>query len=312
MIGLSATERRVLERIADRVADDRGGVQLGALRLELGLHDLLRVVPGAAGVGHEDGLVQAEQRDGDQVADEEVRLDEGEGQRGEEDDEEDVEHALLRVLGADLHDLLAVGHRGLRGALELDVRLDELHRPVGAGGHGLGRGAGEPVDHRAAGDEAEQERRVQDREVRRAARAGAPAVSARMIEKIIVVAPTTAVPMSTGLAVALKVLPAAVVLLEVLLGQLEVGREAEVALDLGLDAGDLLDGRELVDRLGVVGHRAVGVHRDGDRAHAEEAERHEAEGEDRRRQHEAAQAERAHAVGDAHQARGSRGRSRRR
>ena len=32
--------------------------------------------------------------------------------------------------------------------------------------------------------------------------------SNRMIEKIIVVAPTTAVPMSTGLAVALKVLPA--------------------------------------------------------------------------------------------------------
>ena len=30
----------------------------------------------------------------------------------------------------------------------------------------------------------------------------------KMIEKIIVVAPTTAVPMSTGLAVALKVLPA--------------------------------------------------------------------------------------------------------
>ena len=35
-----------------------------------------------------------------------------------------------------------------------------------------------------------------------------PCVSAMMIEKIIVVAPTTAVPMSTGLAVALKVLPA--------------------------------------------------------------------------------------------------------
>jgi hypothetical protein len=34
------------------------------------------------------------------------------------------------------------------------------------------------------------------------------AVSAMMIEKIIVVAPTTAVPMSTGLAVALNVLPA--------------------------------------------------------------------------------------------------------
>ena len=32
--------------------------------------------------------------------------------------------------------------------------------------------------------------------------------SSRMIEKIIVVAPTTAVPISTGLAVALNVLPA--------------------------------------------------------------------------------------------------------
>ena len=35
-----------------------------------------------------------------------------------------------------------------------------------------------------------------------------PAVSITMIEKIMVVAPTTAVPISTGLAVALKVLPA--------------------------------------------------------------------------------------------------------
>jgi hypothetical protein len=35
-----------------------------------------------------------------------------------------------------------------------------------------------------------------------------PCVSAMMIAKIIVVAPTTAVPISTGLAVALKVLPA--------------------------------------------------------------------------------------------------------
>jgi hypothetical protein len=34
-----------------------------------------------------------------------------------------------------------------------------------------------------------------------------PCVSTMMIEKIMVVAPTTAVPMSTGLAVALNVLP---------------------------------------------------------------------------------------------------------
>ena len=35
-------------------------------------------------------------------------------------------------------------------AVELDVRLDELDRAVGAGGHRLHRRAGEPVDHRAA------------------------------------------------------------------------------------------------------------------------------------------------------------------
>ena len=73
------------------------------------LYDLLRVVPGAAGIGHEDGLVQAEDRNRDQVADKEERLHERERKRGEEDGEKDVEHSLLRVLGADFHHLLAVG-----------------------------------------------------------------------------------------------------------------------------------------------------------------------------------------------------------
>src|SRR5688572_32656807 len=40
--------------------------------------------PGAAGVRHENRLIQPEQRDRDQVADEEVRLQEREGQRSEE------------------------------------------------------------------------------------------------------------------------------------------------------------------------------------------------------------------------------------
>ena len=93
-------------------------------------------------------------------------------------------------------------------ALELDVRLDELDRAVGAGRDRLRRRAGEPVDHRAAGDQAEQERRVQDRQELARYSGCRPSVSATMIEKIIVVAPTTAVPMSTGLAVALNVLPA--------------------------------------------------------------------------------------------------------
>ena len=68
-------------------------------------------------------------------------------------------------LRADLDDLLRVLDRRLLDAFELDVRLDELDRAVGAGRHGLGRRAGEPVDDRAAGDEAEQERRVEEREL---------------------------------------------------------------------------------------------------------------------------------------------------
>ena len=59
--------------------------------------------------------------------------------------------------------------------VEPDVRLDELDRAVGAGRHRLRRGAGEPVDHRAAGDQPEQERRVQDRQLT----AGTPAAAGR-------------------------------------------------------------------------------------------------------------------------------------
>ena len=66
-----------------------------------------------------------------------------------------------------------------------------------------------------------------------------------------------------------------------MLAALEVGLEAEVALDLLLDAGDVLGLGQLEDRLGVVGHRAVAIDGDVDRAHAQEAERHQAEGEDR-------------------------------
>ena len=49
--------------------------------------------------------------------------------------------------------------------VELDVGLDELDRAVGAGRDRLRRRAGEPVDHRAAGDQPEQERRVQQRQL---------------------------------------------------------------------------------------------------------------------------------------------------
>ena len=104
-----------------------------------------------------------------------------------------------------------------------------------------------------------------------------------MIEKIIVVAPTTAVPMSTGLAVALNVLPAPSFSSSRSLARSKRTSKPKLALELLLDAGNLLDDRQLEHRLRVVGDRAVRVDRDRDRAHAEEAERDEAEGEHGRR-----------------------------
>jgi hypothetical protein len=83
------------------------------------------------------GLIQAEQRDRHEVADEEIGLNEGKRERREEDGQEDVEHPLLRVLRADLDDLLAVGDRRLLHAVQLDVRLDELHGTVAPGGDRL-------------------------------------------------------------------------------------------------------------------------------------------------------------------------------
>ena len=66
-----------------------------------------------------------------------------------------------------------------------------------------------------------------------------------MIEKIIVVAPTTAVPMSTGLAVALKVLPAPSFSSRLSLATSKSGSKPKSLLISARDAGHLLDGRQL-------------------------------------------------------------------
>ena len=140
-------------------------MQRGALLLQFNLDDLLGVVPGSASIGHKHRLVQARDGNRDQVADEEERLHESECQGNEEDGEEDVEHSLLRVLGADLHYLLAVFNRSFLYAFKPDVRLDELDRAVGACGDGLHRRTGEPVNDRAAADESQHKRGVQQRQL---------------------------------------------------------------------------------------------------------------------------------------------------
>src|ERR1035437_4207296 len=93
----------------------------------------------------------------------------------------------------------------------------------------------------------------------------------------------------------------AIVFFQVLLGLLEVRFETEGLLNVGLDARHGFDGGEFVDALGVVGDGAVAVHRDGDRAHAEEPEGDQTEGEDGGRQHQGAGHHGAHEVADAHE-----------
>src|SRR5204863_3284315 len=95
----------------------------------------------------------------------------------------------------------------------------------------------------------------------------------------------------------------AVVLLEKALAALEIDVESEVPLQLLPDAWLRLDDRQLEDALRVVGHGTIRVDRDGDGSHAEEPERHEAEREYRRREHQLRKARGGNAVTDRHQRR---------
>src|SRR5207244_10472334 len=83
----------VFEGIADRIADHGCGVKICALLLKLDLYDFLGVIPSSSCIGHENGLEEAEHGDGNEIAYEEERLDEGEGERGKENGDEDIEHA---------------------------------------------------------------------------------------------------------------------------------------------------------------------------------------------------------------------------
>ncbi len=75
MMGFIRHRRSILERIADGVADNRGGVKIRSFLPQDDLNDLLGVIPRTAGVGHEDCLEQAEDRHGNQESNEEKRVD---------------------------------------------------------------------------------------------------------------------------------------------------------------------------------------------------------------------------------------------
>ena len=273
-------------------------MQRSSLGLQLGLHDLLRVIPRPTGVRHEDGLVQPEQRDGNQVADEEERLHKGKRKRRKEHRQEDVEHPLLRVLRADLDHFLRIRHRRLGHAFQLDVSFDELDSAIGARGHRLHRRAGEPVNHRAAGDQAEQERRVQNREVRKVF--GQALRQQHDDRKDHGGGPDDGGADQNRLSRGLEGIASAIIFFEILLGNLELGMEAKVLLNFLLDVRNCLDHRQFVDRLRIVRHGAVGVDGNRHRAHSQKAEGYQSEGEHGRglRNNDVVEAKGGHEISD--------------
>ena len=134
-------------------------MEISALLAEIHLDYFLGVVPGAARIGHENSLEQPEECDPNQIADEEIRIKERQGQREAEDHDEDVPHPFLGIFSADAHHLFAVLVRRRLG-VEPHIFLDINHRAIRAGHHRLARRPREPVNHRATHDQAKDNFRL--------------------------------------------------------------------------------------------------------------------------------------------------------
>ncbi len=140
--------RRIFEGVADGVADNGGFMQRSVFHLEINFNNLLAVIPATAGIGHEDRLEETEEGNTDQITDKEVGVKEGQRQTHKENDDEDVDHTLLRVLGTNLNDFLAVFNRCFF-FIQFDVLLNEHNRLIRTGGNRLNGSAGKPVNDRS-------------------------------------------------------------------------------------------------------------------------------------------------------------------
>ena len=134
---IHGNRRGIFKRIADRISDNRRRMKRRSLFLQFHLNDFLGIIPGSSGIRHKDGLVKPKECNGNQVADEEERLDKSKSQCREKYRHEDIKHPFLCIPGADLHDLFAVAHRSFFNAFEFNVGLNELDRAIGAGADGL-------------------------------------------------------------------------------------------------------------------------------------------------------------------------------
>ena len=195
----------------------------------------------------------------------------------------DIQHALLRILRADLDHLLAVGDGGFYHAFELDVGFDELDRAICASSDGLRGCAGKPVNHGAAGNQSKEERSVEQRKLIHVfgeaagerhddgENHGGCADNGRADEH--------------RLRGGFEGVARAVIGFEQMFGAFEVDGVVEIFLEFRFDVWNLFDQRKLVNGLRVISDWAVGIDCDGHRSHTEEAEGNESEGEDRGSEH---------------------------
>ena len=113
--------------------------------------------------------------------------------------------------------------------------LDVNHRAIRAGNHRLAGRTGEPINHRAAHDEAQNDLRLHDG---KALVTTPPNMfsSSMMMPNTMVVAPTDRGADQHGLGRGLERIPRAVALFQLILGILEIRVETEFTLDLFFDA----------------------------------------------------------------------------
>ena len=161
--------RRILERVAHRVAYDRSLVVVRSLAAEVALLDeFLCVVPGSARVGHENGQHEARAQAAYQQSHHACHSeDKADRDRYENREYRREQHLALRALGRDRH---AAGIVRCRFSFEYALDLTELspyflHHALGGATYGIHRKPAEQECHHRADEGSHQNVRIHQRDL---------------------------------------------------------------------------------------------------------------------------------------------------
>ena len=164
--------------------------------------------------------------------------------------------------------------------VEVEIFLDEHDRAIRAGDDGLRARAGEPVNHRAAHEQAEDDLRLHEAQM-------CDGVAKNIFEQHDDAEnhrgrADDGGADQHGFGGRLEGVARAVAFFEFELGVGEIGFEAEISFDFRADVRLRFDAAQFINGLRVVGDGAEAVHGNRHRSHREKTERDEAEGKNRR------------------------------